>query len=67
MATDEGHLYGEGPVTVLGVEIGVADARVLDIDEDLIGAGLLDVNLLVDASYFVVSIFFLLGNMMMMM
>jgi hypothetical protein len=30
------------------VEIGVADARVLDVDEDLIGAGLLDGDSLVD-------------------
>jgi hypothetical protein len=30
------------------VEVGVADAGVLDVDEDFIGAGLLDGNLLVD-------------------
>ena len=48
VATDKGHLGGKRPVTVHGVEIGVADARVLDVDEDLIRAGLGNRDLLVD-------------------
>lgn len=47
VATDKGQLGVEGPVTHHGVEIGVADTGVLDIDEDLIGTGLLDGDLLV--------------------
>jgi len=48
VATDKGQLGVKGPVTHDSVEIGVADTRVLDVDEDLIGTGLLDGNLLVD-------------------
>jgi hypothetical protein len=48
VATDEGKLSIEGPVTLHGMEIGMADTRVLDVDEDLIGAGLLDGDLLED-------------------
>lgn len=47
VATDERELGGQRPVTVHGVEVGVADTRVLDVDENLIWAGLLDVDLLV--------------------
>lgn len=35
------------PVTVDGVEICVANTRILDVDENLIRTGLLDGNLLV--------------------
>lgn len=45
MATDERELGGERPVAVDGVEVGVADTRVLDVDEDFIRAGLLDGDL----------------------
>jgi hypothetical protein len=39
------------PVTVDGVQIGVADTRVLDVDKNLIWAGLLNRNpLVVDGS-----------------
>lgn len=48
VAADEGQLGVEGPVAHHGVEIGVADARVLDVDEDLIGTRLLDGDPLVD-------------------
>lgn len=48
VATDKRLLDGQGPVTLHGVEIGVADTGVLDIDEDLIGTGLGNVDLLVD-------------------
>ena len=47
VTTDEGHLDGQGPVALHGVEIGVAHTRELDVDEDLIGTGLSDGNLLV--------------------
>lgn len=48
VAADQGQLGVEGPVAHHGVEIGVADARVLDVDEDLIGTRLLDGDPLVD-------------------
>lgn len=48
VATDKGNLDGQGPVALHGVEVGVADTGVLDVDEDLIGTGLLDIDLLVD-------------------
>jgi hypothetical protein len=47
MPTDERELGVQRPVTHHGVEIGVADTRVLDVDENLIWTGLLDWNLLV--------------------
>jgi hypothetical protein len=47
VATDKRQLGIEGPVTLPGVEISVADTGELDVDEDLIGTGLLDGNLLV--------------------
>jgi len=34
-----GGFAGEGPVVVQGVEVGVADAGVADVDEDFGGAG----------------------------
>jgi hypothetical protein len=37
----------QGPVAIHGVEISVADTRVLDVDENFIWAGLLNGNLLV--------------------
>jgi len=47
VATDERKLGRKRPVAVHGVQVGVADTRVLDVDEDLIGTGLLNGNLLV--------------------
>lgn len=38
VASDQRKLGGKRPVTIDGMEIGMADARVLDIDEDFIGA-----------------------------
>ncbi|KAH6604898.1 hypothetical protein Trco_006605 [Trichoderma cornu-damae] len=48
VAADQGQLCVEGPVAHHGVKVRVADARVLDVDEDFIGAGLLDGDPLVD-------------------
>lgn len=48
VAADEGQLDGDGPVAHHGVEVGVADTRELDVDENLIGAGLGHGDLLVD-------------------
>ena len=42
VTTDEGKLCREGPVTVDGVEIGVADARVFDVDKNFIRTGFRD-------------------------
>lgn len=36
VAAYEGELSREGPVAIDGVEVGVADARVFDVDEDFI-------------------------------
>jgi hypothetical protein len=47
VTTNKRKLGGERPVTVHSVEIGVADTRELDVDEDLIWARLLDWDLLV--------------------
>jgi hypothetical protein len=47
VTTDQRQLGGDGPVAVDSVEIGVADARVLDVDEDLLRAWLCDGDLLV--------------------
>ena len=47
MATDERELGGEWPVAIDGVEIGVADTGVLDVDEDFVWAWLGDWDLLV--------------------
>jgi hypothetical protein len=51
VSTDKWKLGGQWPVTVHGVEISVADTRVLDVDENLIWTGLLDWNFLVDNSW----------------
>lgn len=48
VATDEGQLDGEGPVAHHGVQVGVADTRELDVDEDLIRTRLGHGDLLVD-------------------
>lgn len=48
VATDEGQLDGDGPVAHHGVQVGVADTRELDVDENLIRTGLGDGDLLVD-------------------
>lgn len=47
VAANEGHLGGERPVALHGVQVGVADAGVLDVDEHLVGAGLRNGDLLV--------------------
>lgn len=47
MASDQGQLGLQRPVTVEGVEVGMADAGVFDIDEDLVRTWLLDRNFLV--------------------
>ena len=51
VSTDQRQLGCQWPVTVDGVEIGVADARVLDVHENLIWAWLCYWDLLVDDSY----------------
>jgi len=48
VTTDERKLGWKRPVTIDGMQVGVADTRVLDVDEDLIWAWLLDWDLLVD-------------------
>lgn len=48
VAADEGHLGGEGPVSIDGVEVGVADAAVLDVDEDLVRGWFRDGDLFVN-------------------
>jgi hypothetical protein len=47
VATNKRQLGVEGPITLPGVEISVADTGELDVDEDLVSGGLLDGNLLV--------------------
>lgn len=47
VTTDKREFGGNGPVPIDRVEIGVADARVFDVDEDILRAGLGDGNLLV--------------------
>ena len=45
MATDEGELGLDGPVTVASVQVGVADTTAVELDETLAGGklgGLLD-------------------------
>ena len=42
VAAYEGQLGGEGPVAVDGVEVGMADARVFDVDENFVRARLGD-------------------------
>ena len=47
VSTDKRKLDGQRPVTVHGVEISVADTRVLDVDKNLIWTTFWDGNLLV--------------------
>lgn len=47
VATDQGHLDGQGPVALHGVQVGVAHTRELDVDQNLIGPGLGDRDFLV--------------------
>lgn len=47
VAADQGKLDRERPVAVQGVEVGVADTSVFDVDKNLIGAGLGNGDLLV--------------------
>lgn len=47
VASYQRKLGRERPVTVDGVEVRVADTRVLDVDQDLVWAWLLDWDLLV--------------------
>ena len=42
VATDQGKLCRDRPVTVDGMKISVADAGVLDVDQDFIRPGLWD-------------------------
>lgn len=51
VSTDKWEFGGQWPVTVDGVEISVADTRVLDVDENLIWSRLLDWDPLVDDSW----------------
>jgi hypothetical protein len=51
VSTHQWELCWQGPVTVDSVEISVANARVLDVDENFIWAGLCNWDLLVDDSY----------------
>jgi len=39
VATDKRKLGVKGPVTVVSVEVSVADTRVLDVDKNLVGRG----------------------------
>jgi len=50
VSTNKWELGCQWPITVNGVQISVADTRVLDVDENLIRTGFLDGNLLVDNS-----------------
>lgn len=36
MSTNQWHLRSQWPVSILSMEIGVADSRVLDVDQDFI-------------------------------
>jgi hypothetical protein len=45
VSTDEGELCGKRPVTVDGVEIGMTDTGVFDVDEDFIWAWLGNIDL----------------------
>ena len=47
VATNKRKLGWQWPVSIDGMQIGVADARVLDVDEDLVWTWLLDGDLLV--------------------
>jgi hypothetical protein len=47
ISTEYGDCAYQRPVAVYSMEIGMADARVLDVDQNLIGTGLLDWDLLV--------------------
>lgn len=48
VAADQRHLDGKRPVAFHSVEIGMADAGVLDLHQNFIGARLGDGDLLVD-------------------
>jgi hypothetical protein len=47
VTTDKGKLGWDGPVTINGMEIGVADTRVFNVDEDFLRARLCNWDLLV--------------------
>jgi hypothetical protein len=51
VSTDQWELCWQWPVSVDGVEISVADTRVLDVNENFIWARLLDWDPLIDNSY----------------
>jgi hypothetical protein len=51
VSTNQWELGWQGPVSVDSVEISVTDTRVLDVNENLVWAGLLHWDLLVDDSY----------------
>ena len=44
MATDEGGLGGDGPVTLGGVEVGVANTSAVHLQEDLTGLELVSLG-----------------------
>ena len=47
MATNKRQFSGQRPIALHGMQVCVADSRVLDVDEHFVGTGLLDGNLLV--------------------
>lgn len=47
VATDKGKLGCKRPVAIDGVQVGVTDTGVLDVDENFVRTGLLDRDLLV--------------------
>ena len=51
VTANEGYLGGQRPVAHHGVEVGVTDTRVLDVDKDLIGTRLCDGDLFIDDGY----------------
>jgi hypothetical protein len=48
VSTDKGELDGQRPVTVHGMEIGVADTRELDVNQNFIWANFWNWDLLID-------------------
>lgn len=67
VAADEGQFGGERPVALDGVEVCVAYAGVLDVDEDFVRAGLLDWDLLVlDCCWWRWSVFVCCRKMLML-
>ena len=57
VSTDKGELDGQRPVTVHGMEIGVADTRELDVNQNFIWANFWNWDLLIDTGW-VMLVFF---------